>query len=173
MVRVSLIGLPGSGKTTVVKSFIQRYPGEVLGFYTEEIRERGKRAGFSIKTTWGDEAVFSHISIDSPLRVSRYGVDVGALERVLEEIEKRWYGELLVVDEVGKMELFSKRFRAFMEKVLDGGFRFLVTIPERSRDSLVLRVKRESEVLRVTRERSLDIVDDLLRRFFQGENRGG
>jgi nucleoside-triphosphatase THEP1 len=42
-----LTGPPGSGKTTVVQRLLERlHDRRLAGFYTQELRERGKRVGF-------------------------------------------------------------------------------------------------------------------------------
>lgn len=99
------------------------------GFYTEEIRAGGVREGFRLVTLEGETAVLAHVDLPGPFRVSKYGVDVAALDRVgakaLREAteEKR----LVVVDEIGKMELFSTAFQETVAQALEKG-RVLGTI---------------------------------------------
>jgi nucleoside-triphosphatase len=110
MVKILLEGRPGVGKTTlsiaVVDALAERGV-EVGGFTTEEIRERGGRVGFAIEAIRGDREVMAHVDYRGSPRVGKYGVDLEALERVaLPALEKR--AEVLVIDELGKMELHSK-----------------------------------------------------------------
>ncbi len=103
-----LTGRPGTGKTSLIKEAVARYRSRAGGFYTEEIRSQGTRLGFKLVTLDGQEAVLSHVGIQSPYRVGKYGVDVGSLERVgvatlRQAVKER---DLIVVDEIGKMELF-------------------------------------------------------------------
>lgn len=114
-----ITGRPGVGKTTLVRRLAERLGDRAGGFYTEEIRGPSGRLGFRLVTLDGQAAVFAHVDWlgRTPHRVGRYGVDVGPLERlgvaaIREAIATR---EVVLVDEIGKMELFSPAFREAME----------------------------------------------------------
>jgi nucleoside-triphosphatase len=104
--------------------------GEAGGFYTEEIRRRGVREGFRLVTLDGRDAVLAHTNIHSPCRVSKYGVDTDSLERVGVSALRRAVEErdLVIIDEIGKMELFSADFREAVSQVIGSGKRLLGTI---------------------------------------------
>ncbi len=150
--KLLLTGLPGVGKTTLTKKVLDALGERALGFYTLEIREGGKRRGFRLLTTWGDGGLLAHEMMESPFRVSRYGVDLSFLETVVGRFREEWSpGKMLVVDEIGKMELLSRVFRGWIEKVaLDPGVPFLATIVLKSWDPLVLRLKKELLLWEVT-----------------------
>lgn len=127
---ILLTGRPGSGKTTVVKKVVAGLRGNAGGFYTEEIRESGRRQGFAIVTLSGDRAILAHVLLRSPHRVGKYGVDVEAMDRVgvgalLDALRSCDY---VVIDEIGKMELFSQAFRQAVRECLDSGRTVLGTI---------------------------------------------
>ncbi len=69
-----ITGLPGCGKTTLIKELSSVIPINKKGFFTEEIREKGKRAGFKIITFDGKQGIFAHQIFISPYRVSKYSV---------------------------------------------------------------------------------------------------
>ena len=127
---ILLTGEPGSGKTTLIKEVITKAEKNAGGFYTEEIRERGARKGFKIVTLDGKEAVLSHVDIKSTYRVSKYGVDLGAIDELavpaIEEATKSC--DIVVIDEIGKMELYSSRFKEAVNEALDSGKKVLGTI---------------------------------------------
>jgi nucleoside-triphosphatase len=125
-----LTGRPGTGKTSLIKQAALRMKDRVGGFYTEEIRNRGTREGFRLVTLDGEETTLAHISIRSPYRVSRYGVDIEALDRVGVPALRRASGRngLVIVDEIGKMELFSTAFREAVLSLVNGGERVLGTV---------------------------------------------
>lgn len=125
-----LTGRPGTGKTSLVRQTVAELKGKAGGFYTEEIRVQGTRLGFKLITLDGQEAVLAHVDFQSRYRVGKYGVDVDALERVgvpalAEAIKQR---DVIVIDEIGKMELFSNRFREVVLEAIQSGKPVLGTI---------------------------------------------
>jgi nucleoside-triphosphatase len=125
-----LTGGPGVGKTTIIQRALDRTRVSAGGFFTEEIRSVGVRQGFKIVTLDGESATLSHTGIRSPYRVGKYGVDIEALERVgVAAIREAARGhEMVVIDEIGKMELYSKTFREAVEEAINSGKRVLGTI---------------------------------------------
>jgi len=119
--KVFLTGRPGIGKTTVIQRFLALTRLEAGGFYTQEIRRGSGRFGFSLNLLNGQQYILASTAISGPWRVGKYGVDVRTFEAVaVPEIEKAVAsGRLVVVDEIGKMELFSERFREAVERALD------------------------------------------------------
>jgi nucleoside-triphosphatase len=131
MVNVYLLtGRPGAGKTTIIREAIARLKDKAGGFYTQEIRVGGVRQGFQITTLDGQNAMLSHVGLSSPHRIGKYGVDIDNLDKVgvtaLYQATKEC--DLIVIDEIGKMELLSPRFREAVLKVIDSGKRVLGTI---------------------------------------------
>ncbi|MFC1993217.1 nucleoside-triphosphatase [Chloroflexota bacterium] len=128
---------------------------EVGGFYTEEIRTQGVRKGFRLVTLDGRSTTLAHIDIDSPYRVSKYGVDVDSLDRVGVSALRRAAQEcdLVIIDEIGKMELCSANFREAVSQIVDSGKRILGTImlnPHPWADA----IKRQPQVNLITVPRS-------------------
>jgi nucleoside-triphosphatase len=134
MTKLLLTGRPGCGKTTLIKRVVNNLARPAGGFYTEEIRERGQRVGFKLVTLDGKEAVFAHVAFKSPERVGKYGLDLAALETVgvnaiREALQAR---HLIVIDEIGPMEIRSAIFRDAVSEALSSGAPVLATIVARS-----------------------------------------
>lgn len=127
---IFITGKPGCGKTTLIKEILKELKIPAQGFFTEEIREKGKRVGFKIKTLSQKEGVLAHKDLKSQFRVSKYGVNLKDLEGIgVKELEKGLEkGYLLIVDEIGKMELFSQRFKDIILRSLESKNKVLGTI---------------------------------------------
>ncbi len=125
-----LTGSPGTGKTTVIRQAIAGSKVKAGGFYTEEIKSGGTRQGFRIVTLDGQDAILAHVDSHSRYRVSKYGVDVQNLDNVGVAAINQAIDEsdLIVIDEIGKMELFSPRFREAVLKAIDSSKKVLGTI---------------------------------------------
>ncbi|MFQ6057418.1 MAG: NTPase [Anaerolineae bacterium] len=131
---ILLTGPPRVGKTTIIQRVVERLPGRVGGFYTAEIRERGRRQGFKIVTLDGQEGILAHVDIKGPHRVSKYGVDVAGFEAVgVAALQRAIAGaDYIVIDEIGKMELFSATFKAAVREAIESQATVLGTIMLRS-----------------------------------------
>ena len=134
MAAILVTGRPGSGKTTLVRSVVEALSasgGPASGFSTRETRgSDGRRTGFEIVTLEGQVATLAHVSFAGRHRVGRYGVDLAALERVgVPAIEAAVEaGHLVVVDEIGKMELLSVAFQRAVVEVFRRHRPLLATI---------------------------------------------
>lgn len=148
--KILVTGRPGVGKTTLIKRIIDRLKGRAEGFYTEEIKEAGKRLGFRVTTLDGKEAILAHINFKSTNQVGKYGVNLDEFERVaLPPLEKALTQEnLVVIDEIGKMELFSGRFQNLVKKILDSSAPVLATIGK-SAHPFIIQVLKRSDIYRV------------------------
>jgi nucleoside-triphosphatase len=151
--KLFLTGRPGVGKTTVIMKVIEGFRGRTGGFYTEEIKTGQIREGFRIKTLDGRDGILAHMSRSGPFRVGRYGVDVDAFDKIaipsLEKALER--NELIIIDEIGKMELFSKRFRSLIGRILAGDERILGVIHLKT-DPFTQRIRQSPavEIMAVT-----------------------
>ncbi|GMQ90266.1 MAG: hypothetical protein BMS9Abin10_0623 [Gammaproteobacteria bacterium] len=115
-----LTGPPGIGKTAAIRRVAEGLAGRRLGgFYTDEIRVQGQRQGFRLLTFDGRETVIAHIRHPKTYRVGKYGVDVSAIDAIVEgALGLDEQIDLYLIDEIGKMECLSRRFVSAMGKVL-------------------------------------------------------
>ncbi len=166
--KLFITGTPGSGKTTLVRRIVELKPEKFVGFWTEELRENGRRVGFRILDTEGRKALLSHINIDSPHRVGRYKVDVRGFEEFIVPIMEKALSErekIVVIDEIGKMELLSKKFRKFIESLLNAkDIDMLATIPIRDVHPLVKFIRRNFPVIEINRENRDSVFQEVARR---------
>ena len=163
--RILLVtGPPRVGKTTLVRRACASVGSSTLaGFYTEEIRDRGRRVGFRLVPFDGQPEVMAHVSFGGPYRVGRYGVDVSAIDRTVDRTLIEYApSRVVVVDEIGKMECFSAGFVAAVRGIVRSDRPLLATVAERG-VGLIAEVKRASEavLLEVTTDDRDDLVEDV------------
>lgn len=165
---ILLTGKPGIGKTTLIKKVVNGINKKlkISGFYTEEIREDNERVGFRIITIDGKEGILSHINIRSNLGVGKYFVNLKDIDEIaVKSISEN--SDLIVIDEIGKMELLSEKFRNAVLVALDtrkvfGTIRF-------TEDEFIDRIKNraDTEILDVNLGNRELLAPELIRRINQ------
>jgi nucleoside-triphosphatase len=173
-VKLLIEGRPGSGKTTVTRRLISLLSEEgarVTGFTTAEIRKGGGRVGFSIETVDGQTGVLARVDIDGP-RVGKYGVDVSGFEGLaLPALEVDDAKTIVVIDELGKMELLSDAFRRSVERLFAGANWLVATVHVyRHRFTDGLKQRPDTEVVKITRANRDDLPQEITTRLFSKTN---
>lgn len=144
---ILITGTPGIGKTTLIQKIaweLQIY--RPVGFYTREIREAGMRRGFELVSLDGKRYILSHVDIVSQQRVGKYGVDVRGFERFLDCLSVSGSGSsLIVIDEIGKMECFSKKFRDLISSIFGSQALLVATVAARG-SGLIADIKERMNV---------------------------
>jgi len=159
-----LTGKPGTGKTSLIRQAVNDLKDKADGFYTEEIRIGGIRQGFRLVTLSGESTILAHVDIKSPFKVSKYGVDISALEDVgIPALQRAWEkGKVVVIDEIGKMEIFSDKFRQIVQEILESQQKVLGTImlkPNPWAD--IIKQKPQVKLLFVTRNNHDQILGEI------------
>lgn len=160
-----LTGNPGVGKTTLIRRIAERLHGvETAGFYTEEIRRDHQRVGFRLVNLRDGGGVIAHVNIQSPRRVSKYGVDIAAIERLVAEALDVKEAQVYLVDEIGKMECLSETFVERMRQLLASGKPLIASVALRG-GGFIAEVKKlpDAELWQVTRANRDRLVDDALK----------
>ena len=147
---ILITGFPGVGKTTLIK----KVSGELrnlhpVGFYTAEIRDKGVRKGFELISFDGRMGILSHTDIKGPYRVGKYGVDIKGFEDFLESIPFLDPAtNLIVIDEIGKMECLSRKFIGLIKDILDLEKQVIATIALKG-TGLIEEIKKRDDVILV------------------------
>ncbi|QST02155.1 hypothetical protein IMZ31_22140 (plasmid) [Pontibacillus sp. ALD_SL1] len=160
-----LTAKPRTGKTTCIQKIIERLGrGRCDGFYTEEVRADGERTGFQCVSLRGERATLADVNSDSPIRVSRYGVELEAFEHlVIPILESSLEADrILIIDGIGPMELFSEQFKRVLHKVLTSGKSIIGTIYYDEHPEVdVYKEYPNVELIHVTEENRNRIPDEL------------
>ncbi|MCX7989924.1 MAG: NTPase [Aquificaceae bacterium] len=167
--KIVITGEPGIGKTTLIKRLAKVLGDKAVGFWTEEVRDprTKKRTGFRVVTTEGKSVLFASKTYTSKHLVGSYGVNLQNFESLALPVLQRALEEdrVVVLDEVGKMELFSKPFKEMVRMLVqDPKRRMLLTIPIRDVDPLVAEIRRlrGAVLLEVTKENRNSLFENIL-----------
>lgn len=161
---VLITGLPRSGKTTAILKIAERLGGlNPVGFYTRETREKGERRGFELVSLDGRKGILSHVDIESRHRVGKYRVDVEGFDRFLESVPFGNPASLVVIiDEIGKMESFSGRFKSIVVCLLDSARPVVATIGMKGDGFMEeIRKRPDVELFFLSPENRDDMVDEI------------
>jgi nucleoside-triphosphatase len=169
--RLLIEARPGAGKTTALGRLADRLNAagvSLSGFLTREMRAKGRRVGFEIETFSGEHGLLAHVDIKGSPRVGRYGVNLEEFERLaLRALEAP--GSVVLIDELGKMELASEPFREAVRKLFDGPVPIVATVHTfRHPVTDELKARADVTTVRLTAANRDDLPEDLANRLRGG-----
>jgi len=151
-IKIGITGLPGAGKTQALVKVIEMLEEQgstVGGMITEPIIENGKRVGFYVMD-WKTKrkAVFAHIDNESKFSVGKYGVNLESLDTVGVEalVDAAANADVIVIDEVGKMEVESEAFVKAVKDAMEVDKPIILTLHKKSRNPLLQDIRRRDDV---------------------------
>ena len=161
---ILVTGPPRCGKSTLLQKVSTKLNGPARGFFTREMTEKGMRIGFSINTMGGWEGILAHQSMPSRYRVGKYGVNLKDIDDIaVPAMIPSGQEEIVVIDEVGKMECFSSLFKQTLIEVLDSPNRVLGSIALRGNPFIEdIKLREDVMVIDVTIQNRDMLVDQLL-----------
>ena len=171
-----LTGVPSIGKSTVVRKVAERIQQDgvkVGGMTSADLRSGSARVGFEIRDLLtGKVGVLAHVNQTTGPRIGKYRVksedlDKLGAESILSAIK---HADLIVIDEVGPMELTSCAFKDAVQAALICGKSLLGTVHRNAQDPLAqaIRTDRRVEVIEVTDENRDSLPNVLLERLMTG-----
>jgi len=150
--KIGITGLPGTGKTYTLVKVIEMLEADgkkVGGMITEPIMKRGRREGFYVMD-WAskEKRVFASKDINSKVTVGRYGVDISALEEIGVKalVNATANSDVIVIDEVGKMEVESESFVNAVKEAIEADKPLILTLHKKSRNPLLQDIRRRDDV---------------------------
>lgn len=85
------------------------------------------------------------VDIQGQSRVSKYHIDVEAIDRIIDKFMQGYEKtDIFMVDEIGKMELYSERFKEMIKKILHSEKPVIATIAL-SKDPFIDKIKRRDD----------------------------
>jgi nucleoside-triphosphatase len=151
---IGITGLSNVGKTETLLKIVKKLEKDgyrVGGMLTTCARENGNRIGFNIEN-WqtGEKKIFALIGLDSSYRIGDYGIDLKSLDSVgTQAIQKAIEDEaidIVIIDEVGKMEMLSERFCEAVRDALNSDKITIMTLHKKSRNSLLQDIRRRDDI---------------------------
>lgn len=153
-----LTGAPGTGKTTVLQKVVDTLKNRgvsVGGMLSREVRKNGIRVGFEIMDySSGRQGWLAHINQNAGPQVGKYRVNIQDLEAIgvqaiIDAVEKC---QIIAIDEIGPMELYSPKFKQTVESAFQSGKLVLVIVHAKAADPLITSAKQreDAELFTVT-----------------------
>ena len=145
-----LTGTPGVGKSTIVSRIVLRMKSRGLivgGCLTAEVRAKGQRVGFEIRDLTNERrGTLASLAGGLGPRVGKYRVNLQDLASIGAKglTDAAASSELVVIDEVGPMELVSPEFRRAVRGCIDSGKPILAVIHLRLDDDLLNELKAKA-----------------------------
>jgi nucleoside-triphosphatase len=165
--RVALTGAPRAGKSTLLAKILDRLGCRAGGVLAREVRRGGERVGFELQDLLGGEVgTLASVDGEGP-RLGKYRINLQNLENIgARAIERAAeVAELVVIDEVGPMELFSDGFVRAVEAALESDKPMIVVVHAMSRHPLAKRIRTEFALFTVTEKNRDDLVEEIASEF--------
>jgi nucleoside-triphosphatase len=153
-----LTGTPGVGKTTVLAKTVSALRGRcasVGGMFSREVREGTSRVGFEIVDIAGAKVGWlAHVNHQNGPKVGKYTVNLDGLDSVgVQAIDTAIEeSDVVIIDEIRPMELFSPKFKETAQKALGSGKLIIAVVHLKAQDKMVTEAKgrQDAEVFTVT-----------------------
>ena len=167
--RIAVTGSPGIGKSTLVAKVVQASKRSVGGVLARDRRYKDRRIGFELlDLSTGAVGILADETGSGP-QLGKYRVHPEDLDNIgAHAIESALKCDLIVVDEVGPMELSSRRFVSAVENAISSDRPMLVVLHEWSNHRLAKKIRSTFKVITVTRENRETIAQEISRALFSG-----
>lgn len=167
--RIAVTGSPGIGKSTLVAKVVQDSKWSVGGVLARDRRYKDRRIGFELlDLSTGAVGILADETGSGP-QLGKYRVHPEDLDSIgAQAIESALKCDLIVVDEVGPMELSSRRFVSAVENAISSDRPMLVVLHEWSNHRLAKKIRSTFKVITVTRDNRDTIAQEISRALFSG-----
>ncbi|HEV7449510.1 MAG TPA: nucleoside-triphosphatase [Candidatus Paceibacterota bacterium] len=165
---ILITGKPKSGKSTLLRKLIGPIPYKT-GFVTDEIRGEHGRLGFEIVTSIGAKSVLAHVDFAMPIKVSKYSVNIENLKAILPAVIDFLPQDILYIDEIGQMQLYSTEFKNLVSKFFDAPNTCLATLSYVYNDEFTDLLRDRNDIILIdlvpdNRDKQEEFVTQLLKK---------
>jgi nucleoside-triphosphatase len=150
------------GKSTLVQKAVEAAKVKVGGVLARDKRIKDRRAGFELLDLGsGHTGMLADETGNGP-QLGKYRVRLDDLDQIgAKAIEDALKADLIVVDEVGPMELTSRRFVRAVDNAIASDKPMLVVLHQWSMHPLAKKIRKNFRVLTVTKENRDSLLYDL------------
>ena len=160
--RIAVTGSPGIGKSTLVANVAKAAGMRVGGVLARDKRYKDRRIGFELLDLASGAVGMLADETGSGPQLGKYRIHPEDLDGIgAHAVENALKCELIVVDEVGPMELSSRRFISAVEMAIASSKPMLVVLHEWSNHRLAKKIRSTFQVITVTRENREALVDEI------------
>lgn len=167
-----LTGSPGIGKTTVLLKTVEALKTQGFqlgGMISREVRSNGTRIGFEILDLGsGKRGWLAHVQQRHGPQVGKYRVNLEDLKNIganaINNASEK--SDIIIIDEIGPMELYSENFKEAMRKAVESGKLVIGTLHWRAKDKLIdaLKSREDCEIYAVTYENRANLHETLIKK---------
>ena len=166
-----ITGSPGVGKTTLLLKVAEALKAKgysVGGMISRDVRTSGSRVGFEVTDlNSGNKGWLASVHQEGGPQVGKYRVNVDDLngigvKAIVEAVEKL---DVVVVDEIGPMELFSVKFREAVKKAVESKKLVVSTIHWKMSGELIdsMKKREDAEIHVLTNENRDRVPEEIVR----------
>ena len=133
---------------------------------SREIREHGERKGFKIITLDKREGILAHEKIPGRQKVGKYTVNMEDLENIgVKSVEHALaHDDIVVMDEIGRMELLSAHFMQIAAAALEGEKPLIATVPAEGPPFVEeIKARLDVHLLTITEANRDEILEEAVR----------
>jgi len=170
-----ITGVPGIGKTTALirlTKMLKNAGIDVDGFYSVEIKDKGERKGFSLVDVKTGDTVTLASTNGEGIKFGRYRVKVKNIDQFVPKVIQRAIenSKIIIIDEIGPMELFSSSFKKAVEDLLKTDKVTIAVVHRSFSHDLMKEVLKSAKAKIEVTESNRDVIPEQLFQMLKSEH---